>query len=156
MRNAAIPAAGQFHYSAYVRACVRASRVVQYTRTEFAVNGNKNKNQSSPVLFSKISSWIWYTHHPSLIPHPLPPPKKTKWHRSICITSQGCQRVDFISRTETLNDPCGVPTDWSLSCSSAQTLLTLDCEWWNWGTFTGRRSRPTLRYHGISQQENSE
>jgi len=42
---------------------------------------------------------------------------------------------------------------WSLSCSSAGILMTPDCEWWNWGTCTGRGSRPILRHHGISQQD---
>jgi hypothetical protein len=133
-------------------ACVRASRVVQYTRTETVVNKNREKIVKSDPVFD-ISSWIWYTHHPSLIPLSTKP----KWRHSICIMSRGCQGVGFLYPSHWIAErsvwcanwlvlelfqftdfTCGVPTDWSLNCSSAHTLCVV-CQMTGSWTVPGHR-----------------
>jgi hypothetical protein len=70
--------------------CVRASRVVQYTRNEFAVN----KKQKNRQVLSCFRNYFVNMIHTSPLFNP--PSPKPKWRHSICIMSQGCQRVGFL------------------------------------------------------------
>jgi hypothetical protein len=130
----------------WVRACVRQELFkIRKLRTPLI---KKKTVKSSPVF--EISSWIWYTHHPSLTP-----PPQTQMTSQFCTTAHGCQRGELLHPSHWNAERSVWCTKWLVRelFESTDSTYSTDCEWWNWGTRTGRRSRPILRYHGISQQE---
>lgn len=141
-RHPPIAASGLFHYSVrHIRTRVREELFNTWKLIPPLIKTEKKGGKSGPAF--ETSSWIWYTHYPTLIP----PPPQTEM-TSLYLYNVRTINVMFAYHTESLTDESCAATDWFLNSQSAQILLT-DMQ----PVYSEAVTTFFLRHHGISLQE---